>query len=250
MKYLLTIIYISLSFNISYAQASDIVLLKKYKFYVEENIEIGKWKTKYYLKEGLVIAKESYWKNKLRRRVEYRYDDHQNITQERETFNINKGKVNKVSEIKLEYENGKLVKREFDYGVIEKYSDLNELGKPKLTERFSKGPLSPMTYKEIIEYDPKGNIVKSIKYSIYKDFSGTASEEIAITSFKYDKQNNIVEIHHQFEPRQKFPIPITGGPSLYEFEYYRYKYNKEGLWIRKYKTVDGKEHLIKKREYK
>ena len=43
---------------------------------------------------------------------------------------------------------------------------------------------------------------------------------------------------------------MTGGPPKYEFEYFRYNYNENGLWTKKFKTVNGKEYLVAKRKYK
>ncbi|MGB5419563.1 hypothetical protein, partial [Algibacter sp.] len=105
-------------------------------------------------------------------------------------------------------------------------------------------------YKELIEYNIKGNIIKTIEFSIYEDLKGKTIHEKATTHFKYDKWNNVIEIHREFEPKQEFPIIIIGGPAKYEFEYFRYKYNKNGLWTKKYKTVDAKEILVAKRKYK
>ena len=236
--------------NLTVSQSDKLDLLRKYDFYIEKNIEMGKWWSKHVLENGLVVAQENFWKNELRSRYEFEYDKFKNIRQETETYNLDDGKVNKVSQVKLKYKDGQLVRKELDYGVTENYSDFNEFGKPKLIERIVDEPLKPLSYKELIEYDNHGNIAKSTEYSIYEDFDGKTSNEIAITYYKYDARNNVIEIRREFQPKRDFPIPITGGPSLYELEYFRYKYNKDGLWTKKYKTVDGKEYLIKKRIYK
>ena len=105
-------------------------------------------------------------------------------------------------------------------------------------------------HKELIEYDKKGNVIKSIEFSIYEDLNGKTINKKAITNYKYDDRNNVIEIHREYEPKKEFPISITGGPFLYEYEYFRYKYNINGLWTKKYKTVNGKEYLVAKRKYK
>jgi len=251
MRNILLIIFILGISNFSVGQNSNEELLKEYNFYIEKNIEMGKWSKKIYLKNGLPVIEESYWKKELRHRTEFEYDEHRNIKKETETFEINEGKVNNVSDIKLKYENDLLTHREYNYGrPIEKYSDFNKLGKPKLIERIEESDFKAWPYKELIEYDKKGNIIKSTESSIYQDLNEKTINEKSTTHYKYDVRNNVIEIHREYEPKQEFPIIMTGGPSLYEFEYYRYKYNKNGLWTKKYKTVNGKEYLVAKRKYK
>jgi hypothetical protein len=248
MKNLLVSIITLLIFNNSFAQKSESELLKNYKFYVERNIEMGKWSNRYYLENGLVTAEESYWKNELRSRTEFKYDQFNNVEREIKTFDINEGKVNHVTKIKLEYKNGLLVCKEYDYGLTEKYSDFTEHGKPKLIERTDEHKIWP--HKEAFKYDENGNIIKSIVFSTYTDLKDKTVNEKATTYFKYDKWNNIIEIYREFEPKQEFPIIMVGGPAKNEFEYFRYKYKKNGLWTKKYKTVNGKEYLVAKRKYK
>ncbi len=248
MKNFLSIIITLLVFNISFAQKNEIELLKSYNFYVEKNIEMEKWSNRYYLKNGLVTVGESYWKNELRSRTEFKYDHFNNVECEINTFDINEGKVNRVTKIKLKYENGLLISKEFDYGLTEKYSDFTEYGKPRLIERTDEYKIWP--YKETFKYDENGNIIKSIVFRTYTDLKDKTVNEKVTTYFKYDKWNNVIEIHLEFEPKQEFPIIMVGGPAKNEFEYFRYKYNKNGLWTKKYKTVNGKEYLIAKRKYK
>lgn len=221
-------------------------LLMEYEFYVEKNIEMGKWKTKYFLKNGLVISKETYWKNRLRSRSEFGYDNRENINQEIETYNINDGKVHKVTDIKNTYKDSVLIRRETDWGLVEQFSNFNKLGKPKIIERLDELGLWP--YREIIEYDQNGNVIKSVKFS--RDLNDKSQIEKTTVHYKYDERNNVIEIHREFEPKKVFPILTVGGPHKYEFEYFRYVYNDIGLWTKKYKTVNGKEYLIKKRKYK
>jgi hypothetical protein len=248
MKNLILLTLILLNLNLSFAQKNESKLLKKYDFYIEKEIYTGKWSSKYYLSNGLVVIEENYWKNELRSRKEFEYDDFDNIILKTKTYDINVGTVNIESSIKLEYKDSLLIKRVFDYGIIENYSDFNEFGKPKLIERIDGGELWP--YKEIFEYDEKGNVVKSIEFYTYSNTNNKTVNEKATTYFKYDKQNNVIEIHREFEPKQDFPIIMIGGPNKYEFEYFRYKYNKDGLWIKKFKTINGIENLFAIRKYK
>ncbi len=250
MKKLLASIITFLIFNNSFAQKSESELLKNYEFYVEKNVEMGKWSTKFYLINGLVSVRENYWKNELRNRTEFEYDRFGNAERETNTFDINEGQINDISNLKLEYKDSLLVRKKFDFGMTEKYSDFNELGKPKLIERIEESDFKAWPYKELIEYDEKGNVIKSTEFNTKEDLNGKTVNEKAITNYKYDYRNNVIEIQREYEPKQEFPIIIIGGPSLYEFEFYRYNYNKNGLWTKKYKTVNGMEYLVAKRKYK
>ena len=248
MKNPLSVIIIFLIFNTSFAQKNQTESFENYDFYVEKNIEMGKWSKKFHLKNGLIITDESYWKNELRRKTILEYDKFCNVNREAEIYNINDGKVNIVTQIKLEYENGLLIGKKFDYGLTEKYSDFDKSGNPRLIERIDEHNI--WSHNEILNYDENGNLVKSIVFSTHKDLNNETVKEKAITHFKYDKWNNVIEIYRKFEPKQEFPIIMTGGPAKYEFEYFRYKYKKNGLWTKKYKTVNGKEILVAKRKYK
>ena len=61
------------------------------------------------------------------------------------------------------------------------------------------------------------------------------------TRYRYDKYNNVVRLHRSNDQEWKYPITVTGGPAQYEYETFRYVYNRDGLWNKKFKTVDGKE---------
>ena len=223
-------------------------LLKNYSKYVHKFEPKSCWKYVFEIKSGLVVKQENYCKNKLTYRADFEYDEFDNVKQETETYNINDGEVNNVSETKLEYNDGILIRKEFSYGIIEKYSDFNEYGKPKLVERMDEHKIWPN--KETFEYDENGNVIKSVVYSTYSDLDEDIINEKATTHFKYDKWNNVIEIHREFVPKREFPIIMVGGPAKYEFEYFRYKYDANGLWTKKFKTTDGKEYLVAKRKYK
>jgi len=166
------------------------------------------------------------------------------------TYDINKGQINDISTLKLKYDDALLVRKTFDFGMTERYSDFNELGKPKLIERIEESDIKAWPYKELMEYDKKGNIIKTTEFSTYEDLNGKNVNEKATTNYTYDERNNVIEIHREYEPKQEFTITITGGTFLYEYEYFRYKYNKNGLWHKKYTNVEGKEYLIAKRKNK
>ncbi|MFC4267315.1 hypothetical protein [Polaribacter marinivivus] len=249
MKNLLLFVLTLMIFNISFGQRNESTLLKDYDFYIEKNIEMGKWSTKYYLSNGLISVQENYWKNELRSRTEFEYDRFGNVEREINTYDINEGNTNDISNLKLEYNDSLLISQKFNFGITEKYSDFNELGKPQKITRIDSSKFTLLPYKELMEYDKNGNIIKTTEFSRYENLDGKTINETATTYYKYNDQNNVIEIHREYQPRQEFPIPITGGPFLYEYEYFRYKYNKNGLWTKKYKIVNGIEYLVAKREF-
>ena len=247
MKNLLTSLITLLIFNNSFTQNSESELLKNYEFYVEKNIEIGNWSTKYGLKNGLVSLQENYWKNELKSRTKFEYDRFGNVEREIVTFRINDGHINDISNFKLEYKDSLLVRKKFDNGMTEKYSNFNKLGKPKLIERIEESDFKLWPFKEQLEYDNNGNIVKHIKFKY--DYGDQNIITKATIHYKYNELNDVIEIHREFEPEREFPL-LKNGPLKYEYEFFRYKYNKNGLWTKKFKTTNGKEILVAKRKYK
>jgi len=238
----------------SYGQHSEIPnreQLKQYNSYTHKFEPKSCWKYVYELKDGLVVKQENYCKKELMNRTEFEYDQFGNVEREINTYDFKDGKKKDTLNLKLEYNDSLVVKKVFDFGTTEKYSDFTELGNPKLIEKKDEVLLKAFS-KEQIEYDEKGNIIKSTQFTDYRDstVSPKPQNEKCIITYKYDDRNNVIEIHRKYEPKQEFPIPITGGPFLYEYEYFRYKYNKNRLWTKKYKTVNGKEYLIAKRKYK
>ena len=247
-KLLISILILVTSANSSFGQhpiPPSKKLLKNYSQYVHKFEPKSCWKYVFEIKNGLVVKQENYCKNKLTYRAEFEYDEFDNVKRETETYNINDGEVNNVSETKLKYNEGILIRREFSYGIIEEYSDFNEYGQPKLVKRMDEHKIWP--YKETFEYDENGNITKHIQYSSYS-YSDQPNEK-ATTHFEYDSLNNVVALHREFEPKREFPLQMT-GPFKYEYEYFRYVYNDLGLWTKKFKTANGKEYLVAKRKYK
>ncbi len=245
---LIFVLFTNISFG-QYPEQPNKELLKKYSSYIHQIEPKSCWKYKYKLKKGLIVLQENYCNSNLTYRTEFKYNVFDNVIREIQTYDVNEGKVSDSTNFKLIYENLRLIEKGTDNSSVEKYSNFNKSGKPKLIER--KDDFGIFPYKEILEYDPNGNILKSIEFSTNLDLK-TENEYIQkeITQYEYDKYNNVIEIHRDFEPKQEFPIPIIGGPFLYEHEYYRYKYNKKGLWRKKFKTVNGKEYLIAKRKFK
>jgi len=247
LQILIFVLFTNISFG-QYPEQPKKELLKNYTSYIYQFESKSCWKYKYRINEGLIDLQENYCNNKLTYRAEFKYDEFDNLVREIQTYDVNEGKVSDTTNIKLFYENSRLIKKITDY-CVEKYSNFDISGKPKLTE--IKDDIEILPFKEILEYDKKGNILKSIKFSTNLDLK-TENEFIQkeTTRYKYNKNNNVIEIYRDFEPKQEFPIPVNGGPFLYEYEYYKYKYNKNGLWIKKFKIVNGKQYLIAKRKFK
>ena len=100
-------------------------------------------------------------------------------------------------------------------------------------------------YREVREFYPNENI--KLK-SIYSKVGNLENQEIS--EYKYDNQNNIIEISRKYIPNQDFPIIMTGGRSIYPKENFRYIYNEKCLWIKQFLIVDKKEILLNEREFK
>tara|TARA_R110002051_G_scaffold255120_2_gene314192 strand:+ start:22268 stop:23014 length:747 start_codon:yes stop_codon:yes gene_type:complete len=248
MKKLLPILVILISSSYLFSQNNELDGLKKYNSYIIKHLESGKWSTKCDLINGLVTNIESYYKRELRSRRIYEYDKYKNKIREIRTFDINEGVINDTMEIKLIYIHDSLVAEKHTLGTIEKFSDFNEFGKPKMLERTEEFGFSP--FIELFEYDKAGNVSKEIAHTEFKNAHEIIVRETETNFYTYDLRHNVIEIRRKYSPKKTFPIPITGGPALYEIENFRYVYNKYGLWTKKYKTVEGTEKLIARRTLK
>ncbi|MGO4920902.1 hypothetical protein [Maribacter spongiicola] len=242
--------YVILCFISGYlfGQKNETEDLKKYDSYLVKNLEMGKWKTKSFLKNGLVTVKEVYYKKELRSKWKYFYDENQNEKLSIRTFDINQGIINDTIEIELLYFQDSLLVQKHSLGTIEKYSDFNKFDKPRILERTQEFGFLP--YKEIFEYDANGDRSKEMAYSEFRNTKDSLVQELEINRYRYDSNNNVIEVIREYIPEKTFPIPITGGPSLFAIEKFRFVYNKDGLWTKKYKTVNGVEKLILKRKLK
>ncbi|TDT45027.1 hypothetical protein CLV90_2108 [Maribacter spongiicola] len=229
-----------------FCQKNEREELKKYDSYLVRNLEMGKWKTKSFLKNGLVTVEEVYYRRELRSKWKYFYDGNEKWTIR--TFDINQGIINDTIENELLYFQDSLLVKKHSLGAIEIYSDFNEFGKPRIVERTQEFGFLP--YKEVFEYDAIGNKTKEMAYSEYLNTKDSLVQEIEINRYRYDSNNNVIEIKREYIPEKTFPIPIIGAPSLFQIEKFRFKYNKDGLWVKKYKTINGIEKLTSKRTLK
>ena len=222
-------------------------LLKGYTSYTHTFEAPSCWKRTYQLQDGLVVQQENRCRGKLRYRVQFRYNDYGNKIEEIVTYDANRGRISDTSEIKLTYHNSHLVRKE-GFGLVEVFSDFTTDGQPRRLERDDAYDLWP---KEVhFEYNAHGKMTKKVTYHSYTDLDDTTIDEKATIHFTYNPQGDVIAIHREYEPEQDFPILMSGGPHLYEYEYFRYKYNENGLWTRKYKTVNGEERLVAQRKYK
>ena len=99
-------------------------------------------------------------------------------------------------------------------------------------------------YREELLYDKTGNVLERKEYSKIDN-----QIRIEITSYKYDSNNNILELNRNSFPKEEYPIIMIGGRAKYENEKFRYVYNKDNLWIEKYWIVENTEYLIEKRKF-
>lgn len=240
MKFHLQIILILIVFSFSYSQKnSEFEKLKKYNGY--EVVINPKSKFiltyKYKLKNGYITQQEYYVRKQLTYKCNYLYDTLNNIQHTIELFNRNEG-----------YKNDSIVKKEIDLVT----NEINEIYTnreiiKKEGNYNSEGNL--ITYDDSIfvkyeyKYDYLNNIIEE---KIYEYPEKTKTETI---TYKYDKFNNVIEVNREFNYPVELPIIIYGGRAHYKKENYRYIYNKDGLWIKKYWIVEGKETLVEKRKF-
>ena len=246
MRNYILLIVLLINFNTLLGQNKDADKLKNYVSYTEDNYQSGGWSKKYVLNEkGFISIEENYLNKKLRSRFEYYYDEYNNQNKEVKTFDPDDGVVSDEYDYKLVVDEKGSIVQSGSGDFMKKYSNFTKLGKAQLIEM--KADFGAFPYKEVYTYDEKGNIVKSIFYYNTPDSLEKKSKEIR--QFRYDKHNNVILLYRSNDPEQEFPMPMTGGPFKYEYEKFRYIYNRDGLWKKKFKTVEGKEYLIKKRKY-
>ena len=244
-----------LLFNQVYSQElNDNV--EKLKIYKTVSVKsYGNWTSVFELENGFIVNQKNLSKKITTLIKKNIYDRNNNIIYEISSYDINNGnKIDTISSYKYEYDElNRMILKKAQFGMIEKFSDFSEFSKPKLIERLNENEeafdLEP--FKEILEYDSIGNLVKETKFdNIYPEENNTIKKiSIETNRFKYDDYGNITEIKREFTPKIKFPIEVLGGFPLYEHEKFEYKYNKNGLWVKKYLLVEGKKYLIKKREF-
>lgn len=226
--------------SFSFSQKSkEFEKLKKYKRYevIINPTTKYNWTYKYELKNGYVTGEEYYEVKELTFKCIIMYDTLNNYQYTIELFDRNEG-----------YKNDSIVKKEID---SIKNRIKNNYPKREIIKKSGEYDLNGNLIKEEdsiwgkyeYKYDSLNNIIE-IKTSDYPE-----KGQIQIITYKYDKFNNIIELNREFNYPVEFPIPVGGGRGHYKKENFRYVYNKDGLWIKKYWIVEGKEYLIEKRKF-
>lgn len=226
--------------SFSYSQESkEFEKLKKYKRYevVTNPSSKNSWTYKYELKNGYITKQEYYGGKKLTFKCIVIYDTINNSQYTIELFDINEG-----------YKNDSIVKKEIDsiknrikhnYAKKEIIKNSGEYDSNEKLIKEEDSIWGKFEYK----YDSLNNIIED-KRSDYPE-----KGQIQTISYKYDEFNNVIELNREFNYPVKFPIPVGGGRGHYKKENFRYVYNKDELWIKKYWIVEGKEYLIEKRKF-
>jgi len=198
------------------------------------------------LEKGQIIRSTIFWNKKFRSTHKYSYDENSNITQDdlidfyvKDTSTYNSGPIiyinsynnlNQLISIKEFYAGQE------EHAFITEFSDYNAMGLPQKIIRSG--------YSENLIYDLQGNIVKKIATNKIFD-----KEEVETIEYTYDENNNIISLKRKMSPEEKFPIIMLEAYPKYEFERFRYKYNKHGDWTKKYWIIEGKEMLFAKRKF-
>ena len=202
------------------------------------------WSKKISLKNGKIKNIRYYNKNRLTYNAEYYYDDMNDLDFEVIKFDINKGKTNDTINYSYTY-NSKNQLIEEDVLVKKYFSNFNEQNLPQTIESDKTAIDSVFGYREELLYDKTGNVLERKEYSKIDN-----QIRIEITSYKYDSNNNVLELNRKSFPKEEYPIIMIGGRAKYENEKFRYVYNKDNLWIEKYWIVENTEYLIEKRKFK
>ena len=202
--------------SFSFAQEkNEYEKLKKYNRY--EHIKYPKlkhyWTYKYELKNGLHSKQEVYNSKELTFRQKFIYDSTNKLKYSVEMYNINDGIISDtLIETESEIYN--------NFSVEKKYDSFNNI----IEEKFI------MKYQKTDSLNNENEVI-----------------QIETIFYKYDKLNNIIELNRRFNIPMEFPIIYGGGRSHYQNEKFRYIYNKDGLWTKKYWIIDSKEFFIEKR---
>ncbi|WP_264535377.1 hypothetical protein [Flavobacterium sp. N1736] len=221
--------------------------LKKYRSVENKkyfNNKKSAFSSRYILEDGKIKEVETFNKSSLVYKSEYNYDLKKNVVSEIIKFNINKGQINDTIKYSYVYNSSnqliekKCLSREY-------YSNFNSQNLPQTIE-FPKTKMDSLTsYKVELLYNSFGAVLEQKVFSKYEGKSN-----IEINNYVYDVFKNVIEVKRKSIPEETYPIIIAGGRSKYKEEKYRYVYNKDNLWIKKYWIIENKEYLIEKRKFK
>lgn len=208
------------------------------------------WTYKFELDNGKVISQENYQQKTLAYISKFSYDTINNIKYEIKLYDRDNGyKIDTVDVEQKIYNNKKeLIQLLFRGKPFISFSNHNLSGFPQSQEYVNHF----FTDKREFKYDSKNNIIEEKIYSKYFDeFNNkeTDSTQIETITYEYNSYNNITSLNRHFKFPVRFPIIYGGGRSHYENEKFRYVYNDDGLWTKKYWIVNEKEIFIEKRVF-
>ncbi|POS00578.1 hypothetical protein Q361_1552 [Flavobacterium croceum DSM 17960] len=202
------------------------------------------WSKKISLKDGKINSIRNYNKSTLTYQAEYFYDEKNDLDFEIVKYDINKGKINDTINYSYKY-NDKNQLIEQEVLIKEFFSNFNSQNLPQTIESGKSAFDSLCGFRKELIYDIKGNIIQEKEYSKIDNQIKTKT-----ITYKYDEYNNVIELNRVSSPNEKYPIIMIGGPAQFENEKFRYVYNKDNLWVEKYRIVENNEYLILKRKFK
>jgi hypothetical protein len=242
MKAIVSLLFFLINLICFSQENNEIEKLKKYKTYEVINYPNPKnnWSYKYQLENGRIIEQENYESKTLAYKCKYLYDTINHKEYIIELYNRNDGYKNdsiikkETIHIKKIINDGKILNKD-EFSLIEKYGD------------------SIWKFQFEYKYDSQYNIIEKKITDVFIEEDSLKNKikniEIETISYKFDKFNNVIELHRSFNNPVEFPIPYGGGRLHYEKENFRYVYNKNALWVKKFWIVNGKETLIEKRKF-
>ena len=262
------ILFLIITFNSVFSQTSknETDALKKYNSYILKSYHTNaNWSIKYILKKGFVQEEENYKDGEFRSIQKNTYDKKNNLVYKVLTFKnkFNDQKMDTLNEKFLKYDDkNRLVelrdvikfsvtKLTNDATGLEVYSDFDKNSNSKLISRYN-GDYKPIYYgysKENREFDNKGNLIKEEKIELKYAQKDESSQILKVETieYQYDKYGNVIELKRNFEPKTELPYTGLDGLTIYETENYEYEYNDKGLWLKKYRIVEGKKKLLEER---
>lgn len=247
-NYLICLMFSIFSFgqtNYDIEKNKNLIYYKKVKIFDYIDVKHKSiWSKIITLKEGKIFNIKTFNRNNLTSSVDYFYDNYDNISFEIIRYEIGEGKTNDTLKYSYIYnKKGQLVKRISPY--LQKFSNFNFKNMPQTIEADTTKFDSIFGFREELKYDENNNIIEKKTYS---KINNTIS--VSINIFKYNDNNDVIEINRSKTPEIEYPAIIIGGRSQYKIEKFRYVYNTDGLWIEKYWIINNKEYLIQKRKFK
>lgn len=207
----------------------------KYSSIVDEHVQTN-WITKHFLSNGKLSRKEIYSYKRLMGEMFYLYDTFGNRKFEIKNYDANNGSVNDTIEHYKYDSEGRLIESNYK-GSTTLYSEFNRANLPqKINSSYSTTDL---------RYDSRGNILIEITI-----LSIGRETDTATIHYEYNQYDDVIALKRSYKPQRNFPIWVYGELPYYEVEHFRYVYNKYGLWIKKYVTLDGDEFLVCRRKYR